>query len=51
MEKFLREYLEMVLEANEIEIEKEEKENIIEELENDDELWDVLDGKIFDLLN
>lgn len=48
--KFLSEYIDAMIEANDIELTNNQKENIIEQAERDEELWDFVDSKLWNMI-
>ena len=51
MEKFLREQIEMVAEVRDIELTKKDIIDIVEDLMNNDELWDTFNSYLMDALD
>ena len=43
MERFLREYVKMYAESNGIKINAEQLDNIVNNIQGEDEIWDTLD--------
>lgn len=50
MENFLDDYISMLAETTNIEIDENQQKEIIENIANNDELWDIFDGYIYELL-
>ena len=46
MEEFLTDYVEMMADANEIELNKTQMQSIVNNLRQEDEIWDILDSYV-----
>ena len=46
METFLRDYVEMIADTNEIELNETQMQSIVNNLRQEDEIWDVLDSYV-----
>ena len=46
MEEFLKDYVEMMADANEIELNKTQMQSIVNNLRHEDEIWDILDSYV-----
>lgn len=46
MEEFLKDYVEMMADANEIELNKTQMQSIVNNLRQEDEIWDILDSYV-----
>ena len=46
MEEFLKDYVEMIADTNEIKLNKTQMQTIVNNLRQEDEIWDVLDSYV-----
>jgi hypothetical protein len=46
MERFLKDYVDMMADANDIKLTKKQLENIVNNLMNDDYLWETVDDAV-----
>ena len=48
MKKFLENYVQMIADANEIKLNKDQMQTIVNNLRKEDEIWDVLDSYVME---
>ena len=48
MKEFLENYVQMMADANEIKLNKEQMQTIVNNLHQEDEIWDVLDSYVME---
>ena len=48
MKKFLENYVQMMADANEIKLNKDQMQTIVNNLRQEDEIWDVLDSYVME---
>lgn len=51
MEKFLREYVKMIAEVKEVKLNKKQLDQIVNNLEAEDEIWETLDYYVDEEIN
>ena len=48
MEEFLKDYVQMMADANEIKLNKDQMQTIVNNLHQEDEIWDTLDSYVIE---